>query len=277
MSPLLYRQPLPPFLCLQNNFFSIIVGFISLQSDSAPQDKTLKHILAILIALVIPLAAAQCVGFELSVDYANLYEDKATLKASRSTDATFFPFDGSAYSITAPIGLSATASAYFGSPFNAFELGMSLRATGNRFSEIKLAGSKYTGFTGNSLGFSFGPALRVNMGRFASLYVNPAAQLNIKTLKFDEDSSRSFSGTLEERTLAFDCTAGGRLWFHRTDKSQLGLDAGIDFTYPLNSSNNFDVKASGIKLDGLKYKITKAHSLKFYVGLCLSLGKHGVE
>ncbi|MCR5762184.1 MAG: hypothetical protein K6G00_02235 [Treponema sp.] len=212
--------------------------------------------------------------FEFTVDYSCLTECSSSINFNNSGLFNQH-YDGTLKKkVTSPAGIGGSATIFFGAPFKSLELGIGTSVSYNTFSRCLLDGEEEKTDNGYVLSFAGGPAARFSFGKHTSLYFSPGVRFTIQNIK-----TKISAGDMsyKEKNIMLNLSAGIREWLFSSDRTNVGLDAGFDFAYPLNSFSQIDLSNdSGLDYSET-YKVSSGRFLKFYVGLCLNFGNRNTK
>lgn len=230
-----------------------------------------KKISAVLVGLLLVKSFVTAMPkIEFTMDYNCLTECKSSIAFTGSNVFSTFYDEVVSKNIRSPAGLGASTSIFLGSPAKNLDLGIGTSVNYNAFSDCTMDGKKVKTDNGYIVSFALGPAVRYTIGHHTSIYFSPGVRFNIQNIK----TKPSFGGNLnyKEKNLMVNMSAGIREWLFATGKTNIGLDAGVDVAFPVNSFNTINYKANdGTTLDS-SYKVKNGRFVKFYIGMCLNFG-----
>ena len=208
--------------------------------------------------------------FEFSLDYSCLTEHSSSFEFTES-GAFATVYSGSLEKkVSSPAGFGASASVFFGSPAKGLDLGLGVAASYNAFSRCRLNSMDVTTDKGYVLSVMGGPAIRYTFGERTSLYLCPGMRFNVQSINTKMDSDIQID--YQEKNIMVNLSGGLREWLFASGRTQIGLDAGVDYAIPVNSFSTITCTDSSGTEYSESYKVKNGRFLKFYVGLCVNIG-----
>lgn len=177
--------------------------------------------------------------------------------------------------VSSPAGLGASTSVFLGSPSKGLDLGVGTSVSYNTFSKCFMDGKEEKVEGGYVLSFTAGPALRYTFVTHTSLYFCPGIRFNIQDLRAEMSTLGKIH--YKEKNIMVNFSCGVRQWFFSTGKTGIGIDAGADLAFPINSISTVNYTIPGGGDASESYKVTSGRLLKFYLGMCFNLGNRTTE
>ena len=171
-------------------------------------------------------------------------------------------------------GVESSTTFFFGKAPSKIEGGINfmLGFQGAKKDEIKFKAFGYTTtetFDVNEfdLWFGLGPALRFSPTKRFSLFLKPDFVVMLRKLEY----TGSTSIENKDISLGLDLDVGGRVWLLSGNAMSMGLDIGMKFNYMKCIGQLDSMFPVTVDYDGTRMR------LGFYAGICLNLGKRGID